>query len=233
MFADVSATNVPASRQQRFLAALDDPTQLRHLLQARCLVLRAFIAPACTLIAWILDIGEHRVMLALATTVYVAVVPLGALGIATWVGVRYPYNVRTLRWRWQHRKDHHRQTAWVLLASAPWLIVPTASLLIMAPALLTWTLLAPPTTHSAPASAGSTSASPSCASTPHSPGIEASRSPPDGPPAANTHSPTTSPIQTKDDHQPTSRHCSQATDHGHVAAPDVTNDRTEAMQPTE
>lgn len=60
------------------------------------LVLWALVTPLCTLVAIGIEVSESKVATTALTVVWIATVPLGALGFSGWVGVRYPYHVQPL-----------------------------------------------------------------------------------------------------------------------------------------
>ena len=84
---------------------LDDPAKLRRLLYAKNLVLWAFVAPVCSLVAVIIGLSDHD---------YAGMGPrrlrhhggaIRRLGISAWVGIRFPYNPIPLRERRAHRRS--------------------------------------------------------------------------------------------------------------------------------
>jgi hypothetical protein len=141
MYSDVPATNVLASDARRSLAALDDPVTLRRLLFAKNVVLWILIAPLCSAIALALGISQHRWGVTLFTIVWVAIVPLGALGLAGLVGVAFPYHPIPLRERWEHRRPVRRMLVrWGVLVLIPYGLVPFLTVIISTPTLLLWYL---------------------------------------------------------------------------------------------
>jgi len=106
MYSDVPATNVLAPDRQRVMAAIDDPVLLRRLLYAQNVVLWTFITPVCAVIAVVTGIFGHDLLSILYTVIWIGVVPFGALGIAAWVGILFPYHPMPLRFRWEHRRKY-------------------------------------------------------------------------------------------------------------------------------
>ena len=92
MYSDVPATNVLASDRQRVLAVLDDPPMLSRLLYAQNFTLWCFVAPVCTVVAVIIGYFHHDWPPTLVSVVAIAIVPFGALGVAGWVGIIWPYH---------------------------------------------------------------------------------------------------------------------------------------------
>jgi hypothetical protein len=141
MYSDVPATNVLAPDARRSIAALDDPLMLRRLLLAKNVVLWVLIAPLCSVIALALGISQHHEGVTLFTIVWVAIVLLGALGLAGLVGVVVPYHPIPLRQRWEHRRPLKRMLVrWGVLIVLPYSLVPLLTVVISTPTLLLWYL---------------------------------------------------------------------------------------------
>jgi hypothetical protein len=155
MYSDVPATNVLASDRERALAAMDDPVALRRLLYAKNLALWWFVAPFCTLVALIIGYVHHNWPPTLVSITAIGIVPFGALGVAGWVGILWPYHPRDLRFRWQHRHEwRHMIVRWIALLLVPYGLVPLLAVLIISPSLVLWSMLSHnglseklPTTH--------------------------------------------------------------------------------------
>lgn len=143
MYSDVSATNVLTGDTSRTARSLNDADALLAMLRAKSFVLWLLVAPICTVLTLFIDFGEHRWYLAVATILAVAIVPFGSLGIAGWVGVRFPYHARPLRWRWEHRQQRRSTLRWLALVFTPYWLVPGLTLLILSPTLLLWTVMSP------------------------------------------------------------------------------------------
>jgi hypothetical protein len=143
MYSDVSATNVLTGDASRTARSLNDADALLTMLRAKSFVLWLLVAPICTVLTLFIDFGEHRWYLAVATILAVAIVPFGSLGIAGWVGVRFPYHARPLRWRWEHRQQRSSTLRWLALVFTPYWLVPGLTLLILSPTLLLWTVMSP------------------------------------------------------------------------------------------
>ena len=70
-----------------------------------------------------------------AVCVVLAILPFGILPIAAWLGLLLPYHPKTIRWRWDHRRDWRRIARWGLLLLAPFVIVPALATIIVSPSL--------------------------------------------------------------------------------------------------
>jgi hypothetical protein len=141
MYSDVPATNVLGSDAERSLAALDDPPALRRLLYAKNIVLWMLVAPICSAVAIVVGLHEHRVTATIFSLAWIIVVPLGALGIAAWVGVWWPYHPVALRDRWDHRSPfRHMIVRWLTLAVLPYGLVPAIAVVISIPTGILWYL---------------------------------------------------------------------------------------------
>ena len=139
MYSDVPATNVLAPDRQRVMAAIDDPVLLRWLLYAKNVVLWTFITPVCAVIALVTGIFGHDLLSTLYTVIWIGVVPFGALGIAAWVGIFFPYHPMPLRFRWEHRWPRARMLwRWLTLLLTPYILVPWLAIALMTPSLLLW-----------------------------------------------------------------------------------------------
>ena len=142
MISDVPATNVLAPDRRRVMAVLDDPEQLRRLLYAKNIVLWCVVAPLCALVALGVGIFTDRWPPTLTTMLWILIVPIGALGVSGWVGIRFPYHPRPLSWRWEHRREWKRVIVrWLSLALVPYGLVPALAVIIMAPSLLMWAVV--------------------------------------------------------------------------------------------
>ena len=139
MYSDVPATNVLAPDRQRVTAAIGDPVLLRWLLYAKNVVLWTFITPVCAVIALFTGILGHDLLSTLYTVIWIGVVPFGALGIAAWVGILFPYHPMPLRFRWEHRRPRPRMLwRWLALLLTPYVLVPWLAIALMTPSLLLW-----------------------------------------------------------------------------------------------
>ncbi len=141
MISDVPATNVVGPDRFRVASVLDDPQHLRRLLYAKNLVLWALVAPFCAAVAIGIGASSHRLSTCLLTALWIVIAPMGALGVSAWVGIRFPYHPRPLRWRWENR--HRWRTVivrWLTLALVPYALVPALTVVILSPSLLVWNL---------------------------------------------------------------------------------------------
>ena len=141
MYADVPATNVLGVDAQASLNALDDPRALGRLLSARNLVLWFLVTPICVLVAVGIGVHEHQWTRTVLTITTIVIPPFGALGIAAWLGVRFPYHPIPLIERFGARKARwHMWGRWLTLVLLPYIIVPWLATLTILPAYALWTL---------------------------------------------------------------------------------------------
>ena len=139
MIADVPATNLLGPDPRRTRAALDDPVKLRRLLYAKNLVLWAFVAPVCSLVAVIIGISDHDYTGMVLAIIAITVMPFGVLGISAWVGIRFPYHPIALRERWAHRRSwRHMLVRWLVLVVTPYGLVPVLAFAFITPTLTLW-----------------------------------------------------------------------------------------------
>jgi hypothetical protein len=139
MYSDVPATNVLGADAPHAKAALDDPVALDRLLNARTILLWALVTPICVAIA--IGIGIHDSQWArMALTILAIVIPpFGALGVAAWLGIWFPYHPIPLRERWAQRRSFgHMWVRWGALVLLPYAVVPALTVLTVAPAYVLW-----------------------------------------------------------------------------------------------
>jgi hypothetical protein len=144
MYSDVPATNLLGSEPERTIAALDDRRMLRRLWYGKNLVLWLFITPLCTVVAVAIGIHDRSVTLALLSLVWIAAVPLGALGFSAWLGIWYPYHELPLRYRWDKRRRWRPLVVrWLVLVLVPYGLVPALTVVLSLPTLALWTAESP------------------------------------------------------------------------------------------
>jgi hypothetical protein len=144
MYSDVPATNLLGGDPERSIAALPDPTVLRRMWYAKNIIMWALVTPVCALIAIGIGIHENRLGTTLLTVLWIAAVPLGALGFSSWLGVWFPYHVLPLRYRWARRRRWRRMIArWTVLVLAPYAVVPLLTAVLTLPSVLLWAAVAP------------------------------------------------------------------------------------------
>jgi len=139
MIADVPATNLLGPDPRRTTAALDDPVMFRRLLFAKNLVLWAFVAPVCSVVAVIIGTSDHDYVGMVITIIAITVMPFGVLAISAWVGIRFPYHPIPMRQRWAHRQSwRHMLVRWLVLVVTPYGLVPALAFAFITPTLLLW-----------------------------------------------------------------------------------------------
>ncbi len=139
MYSDVPATNLLGADPDRSLKRLGDRTALRHMQRAKNLVLWLLVSPLAATIAIVVGIHDKRPLATIFTALWIAVVPLGALGVAGWVGVFFPYHAVPFKQRWTHRRPIRRKILrWLVLVMAPWGVVPGLVVLISLPTIGLW-----------------------------------------------------------------------------------------------
>lgn len=139
MYSDVPATNLLGADPRHSISMLGDRTALRHSQRAKNVVLWLLVSPLAVAIAIGVGVYDRRPLVTIFTALWIAVVPLGALGVAAWLGVFFPYHPVSLRRRWAHRRPFHRKIIrWLVLAMTPWMLVPGLVLLISLPTIALW-----------------------------------------------------------------------------------------------
>lgn len=148
MYADVPATNVLGTNAPRILAALDDPVMLRRILFAKTVLLWMVVTPICMVVAVLVGIQNQDLLSILYNVVAIAVVPVGAMGVAAWFGIIWPYHPLPIAVRLDQRKhEPKRFWRWVFVVIAPYGFVPVIISGLLAPSLLLWGVTAPSVLH--------------------------------------------------------------------------------------
>ena len=134
MLADTPATNAMGSNPGLALSVLEHPQGYRRWLAARCLVLGSLIGIPCAIAVLFVGAGAYTWSEILWACALVALLAVGVLPIAAWLGILFPFRVRSLRWRWQHRRAWVTQLRWAALVMAPFVFVPLIGAAILTPA---------------------------------------------------------------------------------------------------
>lgn len=133
MLADTPATNVMGSNPALALSVLEDQAAYWRWLAARCIVIGSIVGAACAAGVMYVGIGHYPWSDILFACALVALLPVGVLPVAAWLGILLPYHPRSLRWRWQHRRAWRTNLRWALLVFAPFLYVPVIGVAILTP----------------------------------------------------------------------------------------------------
>ena len=133
MMADTPATNVMGSSPALALSVLKDQAAYWRWLAARCIVIGSLIGVACAAGVMYVGLGHYPWSEIVWACALVALLPVGVLPVAAWLGIVFPYHPRSLRWRWQHRRAWRSHLRWVVLAFAPFFYVPLIGLAILSP----------------------------------------------------------------------------------------------------
>lgn len=139
MYSDVPATNLLGGDATRSVAALSDARELRRMWYAKNAVLWLLVTPICAVVAVGIGIVEGRLATTALTIVWIATVPLGALGFSAWLGVWWPYHPLPLKYRWARR--HRWRTMfvrWGALVLLPYGIVPALTAILTLPSIGLW-----------------------------------------------------------------------------------------------
>lgn len=138
MYSDVPATNLLGADARRSIGVLGDRTALRHQ-RAQNLVLWLLISPLAVTIAIVVGLHDRKPLATIFSVLWIAVVPLGTLGIAAWLGITFPYHAVPLRQRWAHSKPFWPEVVrWLSLVMIPWGLVPGLVFLISLPTIAFW-----------------------------------------------------------------------------------------------
>lgn len=154
MYADVPATNLLGADAEHMRAALDDPRRLRRLMDVKNVALWMFVTPLALLATAGVSVAyrngvdlpgvpppaDTRVLpLLLVAVVWMLVAPAGALGVAAWVGILFPYHPVPLRERWEHREPTRQKIwRWAVLVVVPYGVVPALTTLVVVPSAVFW-----------------------------------------------------------------------------------------------
>ena len=135
MLGDTPSTNVAGLDTTKALSVLEDAAAFRNWLLARCVVLTSLVGIPTAIIALVMGFQGQPVVKVIAVCVVLAILPFGILPIAAWLGLLLPYHPKTIRWRWDHRRDWRWIARWGLLLLAPFVIVPALATIIVSPSL--------------------------------------------------------------------------------------------------
>ncbi len=135
MLGDTPSTNVAGLDTTKALSVLEDAAAFRNWLLARCVVLTSLVGVPTAVIALVMGFQGQPVVKVVAVCVVLAILPFGILPIAAWLGLLLPYHPKTIRWRWDHRRDWRRIARWGLLLLAPFVIVPAVATIVVSPSL--------------------------------------------------------------------------------------------------
>src|SRR5205823_3475045 len=81
--------------------------------------------------AVLIGVHEKAPLFTVLTVLWIAVVPLGALGVANWLGIWFPYHPLPLRYRWARRHRWRPMLLrWAVLVLAPYALVPALALVV-------------------------------------------------------------------------------------------------------
>jgi hypothetical protein len=133
MLADTPATNVMGSNPALALSVLQDQAAYWRWLAARCIVIGSIIGVACAAGVLYVGIGHYPLSEILWACALVALLPVGVLPVAAWLGILFPYHARSFRWRWQHRRAWLTHLRWAALVFAPFFYVPLIGVAILSP----------------------------------------------------------------------------------------------------
>jgi hypothetical protein len=90
-------------------------------------------------VAIVIGVHERAPLFTVVTVLWIAAVPLGALGFANWLGIWFPYHPLPLRYRWARRRRWRPMLArWAVLVLAPYGLVPLLTVVFSVPSLVLW-----------------------------------------------------------------------------------------------
>lgn len=133
MLADTPATNVMGSNPDLALAVLNEQAAYWRWLAARCIVIGSIIGVACAAGVMYVGLGHYPWSDIVWACALVALLPVGVLPVAAWLGILFPYHPRSFRWRWQHRRAWRTHLRWAVLVFAPFFYVPLIGIAILSP----------------------------------------------------------------------------------------------------
>jgi hypothetical protein len=133
MLSDTPSTNVLGSDRDAAMSVLDRQAAYWRWLAARCIVIGSIIGVACAIGVLYVGIGHYPLSQIIWACAVVALLPVGVLPVAAWLGIVFPYHPHSLRWRWQHRRAWPTQLRWAALVLAPFVYVPLIGVVILSP----------------------------------------------------------------------------------------------------
>jgi len=125
MLGDSATTNVLGNDVAAALETMPDPARFRRLLRIKTVAVASIVAATCVLVCAVVAAAQHAFLSGLMLCAVLLVAPFGAVALAEWVGIRWPYHRRPLQWRWEQRRMYRRTVRWLLLVMSPLLLVPT------------------------------------------------------------------------------------------------------------
>jgi hypothetical protein len=97
------------------------------------------VTPFCAVVAVVIGFFDQDWPPVLVSITAIGLVPFGVLGISGWIGIRWPYHPRELKFRWEHRRRwFHMLVRWAALLLIPYGVVPLLGVLVISPSLLVW-----------------------------------------------------------------------------------------------
>ncbi len=136
MLADVPATNVAGTDPHRALDTLPSDADFRQFLAVKRFAFWLLVAPICAAIEVGIGIADRTYVSGISAAVILLVMPFGVLAISAWLGLRFPYHPRSLRWRWQHRRDRRTTVRWLVLVLVPYSFVPAIATVLLLPSIV-------------------------------------------------------------------------------------------------
>ena len=139
MYSDVPTTNVLGADARRMVRALGDRVMLHRMLLAKSAVLWLLITPFCLAVSLYAMTYDRHPFAFVFSAVWIAIVPLGFLGLAAWLGIRFPYHPMPVRYRLSHLHPRFRMLwRWITLIFLPYALVPALGILLMVPSAILW-----------------------------------------------------------------------------------------------
>jgi hypothetical protein len=133
MLSDTPSTNVMGSNPAVALSVLEHQNAYWRWLASRCIVIGSIVGVACAIGVMYVGLGHYPWSAIVWACAVVALLPVGVLPVAAWLGILFPYHPRSFRWRWEHRQAWRSHLRWAVLALAPFIYVPLIGAAILTP----------------------------------------------------------------------------------------------------
>lgn len=117
---DVSSTNLIGHDERGAREALETG-RWRRFLTVKVVALSLVIGVPCMLLALVLGLAGHHPWVTVAVLPTFLAIPFGVIAVASWLGIGFPFRVRSLARRWARRRDVVGTLRWAALVGLPYL----------------------------------------------------------------------------------------------------------------
>lgn len=133
MLADTPTTNVLGNDVAAALVALPDAGRLRRLFRVKAASLAIVVGAVSGVASIVVAVLQGRVATGLVMAAFLIALSLGTAAVSQWIGIFLPYQRRSVRWRWAHRRRWRSTLRWATLVVLPYSVVPLVSAALALP----------------------------------------------------------------------------------------------------